>query len=231
MTGSLWHLAVAIGLFMGSHFLLSSPPLRRQFVDLLGERPFIVAYSSVALLFFVWTLLAYGDAPRVEIWVPGTGLRHLALGVMPFACIFVAAGLTTPNPTTVGADTAAVTAAGPVGILKVTRHPMMWGFALWGIAHLLANGDAASVLLFGGMTFLALVGALAIDAKKRASLGENWAAYVAATSFVPLAAVLSGRTWVSLAEIGWWRLALGLALYGLLLWNHDRLFGVGVLPL
>jgi uncharacterized membrane protein len=231
MTGSLWHLALAVGLFVGSHFLLSSPPIRRPLAGRLGERPFVAAYSTLALLLFVWVLRAYGDAPLVDVWEPGTGLRHLALAVMPFACVLVVAGLTTRNPTTVGADTRAIAARGPAGIFTVTRHPMMWGFSLWGVAHLLANGDAAGILLFGGMTVLAAAGALAIDAKKRATLGDSWAAYEAGTSFVPLAAAVGGRARVSLAEIGWWRLALGFALYALLLWGHGSLFGVAVWPL
>ena len=54
------------------------------------------------------------------------------------------------------------------GILKVTRHPMMWAFGLWALAHIAANGDLRSLLLFGSMAVLALYGTVRLDAKRRA---------------------------------------------------------------
>jgi uncharacterized membrane protein len=107
----------------------------------------------------------------------------------------------------------------------------MWGFALWGIAHLLANGDAANVLLFGGLITLALLGARHIDAKKRRSMGEAWQPFATATSFLPFAAIAAGHARFRASEIGWWRIVLGVTLYGLLVWAHPLLFGVDVWPL
>jgi uncharacterized membrane protein len=231
MTGSVWHVAIATLLFVGSHFALSSPPVRKPLVARIGERSFLGLYSVLSLVLITWTAIAYGNAPLVEVWTPPTGLRHLSLAIMPFACILVVAGLTTPNPTLAVADGRAVASRGPVGILKVTRHPMMWGFGLWGIAHLLANGDAAGMILFAGMTVLALGGAKAIDAKRDVTHEPAWEAFCDKTSYLPLAAILSGRTRVSLGEIGWWRLALGLVLYVVLLAIHGWLFGVDPWPL
>jgi uncharacterized membrane protein len=230
MSGTVWHLAAAVGLFVGSHLLLSSSPLRAPLVGMLGERLFLAIYSVISLVLLAWILIAYGETPFIEIWSPPTGLRHLSLSIMPFSCILVIAGLTTPNPTVVGAD-ASVAARGPIGILKVTRHPALWGFALWGAAHLLANGDAAGMILFGGMTFLSLVGARAIDAKKRATLGEAWETYCDQTSYLPMAALISRRTRLEVREIGYWRLALGVALYAVLLITHGWIFGVDPWPL
>ena len=231
MTGSVWHVAIATLLFVGSHFALSSPPLRRSLVATVGEKPFLVLYSLLSLVLISWASIAYGEAPVVEVWTPPTGLRHLSLTIMPFACILLVAGLTTPNPTVAAVDGRAIAARGPVGILKVTRHPMLWGFGLWGIAHLLANGDAAGMVLFGGITVLALGGARAIDAKKDVTHEPAWEAFCEKTSYWPLAAILSGRTRVSLGEIGWWRLALGIVLYVVLIMVHGWLFGVDPWPL
>ncbi len=128
------------------------------------------------------------------------------------------------------ADSGAIAGRGPVGMLKVTRHPMMWGIGLWGISHLLVRGNGAAMVLFAAMTALALLGALAIDARKRAGLGDAWTAFEAETSFVPLAAVLSRRTRVTLGEIGWWRIALGGALYGVLVFAHRWIAGIPLLP-
>jgi uncharacterized membrane protein len=167
----------------------------------------------------------------VDVFSPPIGLQHLSLLIMPFACIFLVAGLTTANPSAVGNDSKELFSTGPIGILKITRHPVMWGFGLWGIAHLLANGDVASLILFGGITLLALGGAWAQDGRKRRQFGDAWVGFTRRTSFVPFAALISRRTRMSPAEIGWWRLALGLAVYGLLLWLHPWLFGVSPLPL
>lgn len=173
MTGTVGNLALAMALFVVSHFLLSAPPIRRPLARVLGEWPFLGLYSLVALVLFAWVLFAYMDAPLVTVWTPPTALRHLSLTVMVFACILVAAGLTTPNPSLAGVESEAIAERGPVGVLKVTRHPMMWGFGFWGVTHFLANGDAAGMILFGGMTVLALGGALAIDFKKRVLSGEK----------------------------------------------------------
>lgn len=228
MTGSVGLLALSVAVFVASHIVLSAPPVRSVLRARLGTRGFQGAYSVLSLVLIVWVVMAYNDAPYVEVWQPATWGRHLALTLMLFACVFVALGLTTPSPTAVsGADGGSGLAGrGPIGILKVTRHPTMWGVVIWGVAHLFANGGAADVLLFGGMTVLALVGAYGIDVKKRASLGDAWTAFARRTSFVPFAAMIQGRTRVSLGEIGWWRLALGVALYGVLLWVHPWLFGV-----
>jgi uncharacterized membrane protein len=231
MTGSIAALALAVALFVATHLVLSHPPLRRRIVGVLGEQGFRAAYSVLALALLTWVSFAYRDAPIVDLWIPPIGLTHLSLLIMPLACILVVAGLTTPNPASLYGERAEVAARGPVGILKVTRHPMMWGVALWGVAHLLASGDWASVVLFGGLTVLALGGARAQDGKKRLQLGDAWQDYLARTSFLPFGAVVAGRTRVGLSEIGWWRIGAGIALYALLLAVHPWLFGVSSLPL
>jgi uncharacterized membrane protein len=230
MTGSVLAVALAMGLFVASHLVLSAPPLRAVLVSRMGEMQFRALYSLLALALLVWVALAYRDAPALDLWAPPIGLKHLSLLIMPIACILLVAGLTTPNPSAIGAGQPEIINAGPAGILKVTRHPVMWAFALWGIAHLLATGDVASLIVFGGITFLALAGARAQDAKKRRQLGADWEGFAQRTSFLPLAALFAKRSKLRAGEIGWWRIAVGLALFALLLWLHPWLFGVNPLP-
>jgi uncharacterized membrane protein len=224
-------LTAAVAAFVGSHFLLSSRPVRPRLVAVFGERAFLAIYSVISLALLVWAAQAYVDAPVIAVWQPPTALRHLSLTVMPLACILVAAGVTTASPAAIAADPRALAARAPVGIQKVTRHPVMWGIALWGIAHVLANGTMAGFVLFGGMTALALLGARHIDARKRLLLGHSWDRFAAATSFTPFVALAGGRTQLAFGEIGWWRIGLGLVVCAVLLWAHPALFGGDPWPL
>ena len=120
MTGSIAALALAVGLFVAAHLVLSHPPLRRRIVRVLGEQGFRAAYSVLSLALLTWVAFAYRDAPIVDLWIPPIGLVHLSLLIMPLACILVVAGLATPNPASLYGERAEVAARGPVGILKVT---------------------------------------------------------------------------------------------------------------
>lgn len=226
MTGTLWHLSAASVIFALAHMIPSHGKLRARLVAALGERPFQGLYSVLSLALIYWMIQAYGAAPEVELWSVPTGLRHLALAFMLAACLLLVAGILTPNPTLLVADCAKVAGQGPIGVLKITRHPIMWATGLWGVAHLLANGEAAVWIMFTTFTFLAIVGALHMDRRKRTSLGEVWTAYEAQTSSLPFAAVIRGRCRVSLAEIGYGRLAGGLALYAAMLYFHESVIGL-----
>jgi uncharacterized membrane protein len=102
---------------------------------------------------------------------------------------------------------------------------MMWGIALWAAAHMLARGDAASVVFFGAFLVLALTGTVLIDRRKQAAMGEDWQHFAAVTSNLPFAAVASGRNRFSSSEIGWSGPAIAIVAYALLLWLHPMLFG------
>jgi uncharacterized membrane protein len=101
----------------------------------------------------------------------------------------------------------------------------MWGIALWAAAHVLARGDAASVVFFGAFLVLALSGTLLIDRRKRAAAGDSWPQFAAVTSNLPFAAIAGGRNRFSGSEIGWMAPALALAAYAVLIWLHPVLFG------
>jgi uncharacterized membrane protein len=112
------------------------------------------------------------------------------------------------------------------GIIRVTRHPVMWAIMLWSAAHVLAIGSLQAVIFFGGLLVLAAAGTTLQDARKAKTLGEDWARFAALTSNLPFLAVAQGRNRVVWREIGWWRPAAGLAAFAALLWLHAWLFGV-----
>lgn len=215
--------------FVGGHFLLSWPPVRTRLVAVLGEKPFLGAYALVSVVFLAWAVMAYRGAPLVGMWDLGIAGGIVAAGLTPIALVLALVGLTTPNPTAVGGERVLDATQAVRGIVTITRHPFLWGVALWAVAHLAANGDAASAMLFGGMLILSLGGMLAIDQRRALRLGDAWRAFAAKTSLVPFAAAAAGRVKVDWKGIGWWRPVLGIAVYIILLFSHHWLFGVPVI--
>ena len=108
----------------------------------------------------------------------------------------------------------------------MTRHPLQASLLLWAAANVLANGDLSSLLFFGGFFVLSSWGTALIDRKRKVALGQDWEAYLRVTSTLPFAAILGGRNHFRPGEIGWWRGAVGLLLYGALIAVHPYLFGV-----
>lgn len=223
------NLLLAMACFLASHFLLSTAPIRGRLVARLGERLFLGFYSLVAIWMLVWVGFAYGGAPYVGLWGRLPGLYALPLLVMPLAVLLLVAGYTSRNPTAVQPH--------PVppgwkakGVLAITRHPILWAIGLWALAHLAAKGDVASLIFFGGIAFLALVGTLVIDAKKRRAWGDRWAIFAAGTSNLPFVAMAERRAKLKLVHLGWWRIALALVLFLLLLWLHPLAIGGSPVP-
>ena len=217
------HLALATSAFLVTHYVASTP-LRGALVESIGETPYLGAYSLVSFVTLGWMIWAYLRAPFEPLWqIPGLTLWPLV--VMPFALILLACALLTTNPTAVRQQRALQSEQPARGILRVTRHPMMSGIALWAGVHMLARGDAASLVFFGGFLLLALSGTALIDARKDDTLGEDWKRFAATTSNVPFWAIVEGRNRFSLAEIGGMKIAAGLVLYGVLIGLHPYLFG------
>jgi uncharacterized membrane protein len=104
------------------------------------------------------------------------------------------------------------------------------GVGLWSLAHVAATGDVASVLMFGTIGALGLVGALLLDAKKAARHGAEWRKFAAATSSLPFLAIAQRRQRLVVAEIGWWRLAPAALVFLIALYGHHWAFGVSPLP-
>ncbi len=148
------------------------------------------------------------------------------------ALYLVVAGLTTPSPTAAGGADLLERREAVHGVLKITRHPFMWGVALWALAHLMANGDLAALVFFGTFGALALFGPRLIDARMARSKGEAWARFEAETSWLPFRAMVGKRTSLTLREVGWWRVGLGLVVYlAILFLAHEWVIGVPLLAL
>lgn len=229
MMQGLFSLIVAGIAFCGSHVLLSSTRLRGSLRDQLGERGFLAVYSLTALVTFAWFLVAYVHAPTIILWPRQSWMALIPVVVMPLAAVLLVAGYSTPNPTAVGMERTARADDPAPGILRVTRHPVMWAIGLWAISHVIANGDLRSLVFFGGFAGLSLGGTVLIDRKKQLALGSNWSRLAEVTSNLPFAALIAGRTGMRWRDLGLLRLAAGLLLYVVLYRAHSIIAGVPVM--
>ena len=126
-------IAAAAAAFVGTHFLLSHP-LRKPIVDTVGNAAFLGTYSAVAAATLGWLALAYRAAPAgALLWPVGDGLWATATAVMLLASILLMGSLVR-NPALPNPGSPAQVPAAARGVYAVTRHPMMWSFALWGLS-------------------------------------------------------------------------------------------------
>ncbi len=228
-SATLTELFLATLAFVGGHFAISSTPLRPALAKRLGERGYVALFSILMALAMAWMIASYARAPLVVLWPQLPWARHLPLTVMPLALILVVGGLRPDNPTMVGASSQHLR-GDRLGIFAITRHPFLWGAALWAAVHLPPNGDVGSVMLMGGLLILALAGTVAIDAKTRRDHPEDWQHLKALTSNLPFAAMITKRARFTARAPEWVTLLGGFAAYALLLWLHPWLFGVSPLP-
>ena len=180
-------------LFVGSHLLLSHP-LRHGLASRLGERGFQIVYSIVAIATFIMLVQAWrGMPPEPPLWVVGDALWIAASVIVLFASVLFVGSLI-GNPALAAPGAAAAAQGAPRGVFAITRHPMMWGFALWAVAHVMVMPTEAQIILSGTIIFLALFGSAGQDGKKARLMGDAWRHWAARTSFVPFARQVNGAT-------------------------------------
>ncbi|MHB2168691.1 NnrU family protein [Alsobacter sp. R-9] len=186
MTGFL----LALLVFVVAHLVPAAPPVRSSLVALMGRGPYIVVYSAISLALLAWVVVEARRADVVMLWEPAAWQWVLAFVLMPAAAVLLVCGLWQPNPLSVSIRRG--DEPGPV--VAITRHPVLWGFLLWSLAHIPANGRLVSVILFGTMGLLSALGMPWLDRKARRRLGDaRWSQLAEGTSVVPFAALLSGR--------------------------------------
>jgi uncharacterized membrane protein len=148
-------LIIGIVIFLGTHTLTTLRGTRAGLIEKLGPGPFKGLYSLVALTGFVliiWGFHRYRAAGWIQLWTPPAWTSHLTIALMWFAFIAIA----TSNPA-------------PSRIRGWVRHPMLVGVKIWALAHLLANGDAGGMVLFGSFLAWAVYDRIAV--KRRGDFG------------------------------------------------------------
>lgn len=214
--------AAASVAFVGTHFLLSHP-WRRGLVRVIGEPAFLGLYSVVATATLLGLALAYRAAPvGTPAWTVGDGLWVGVTLVMLGAAVLLAGSLAgnpaLPDPTGRNRPPAE-----PHGVFAVTRHPMMWSFALWAVCHILVYPYARNIVVAVAVLLLALGGAAAQDHRKVRLDPAKWSGWVARTSYWPFAAILAGRA--RARSPGLSALIGGVAIWLVATWAHQPLAG------
>ena len=156
--------------FLAAHSLPSIRPVRAWLRTRLGARGYALAFSVSSLVLLAWLLSAAVRAPDVALWTPPVWAYHLSLLLAPLGTVLVVAGLIRPNPLSIGFVTGGFDPARP-GLAGITRHPVLWGFLLWAVGHVPANGDLVSVSLFTALGLFALAGFWLVDRRHRRQLG------------------------------------------------------------
>ncbi len=226
-------LIAAAAVFLAIHLLIAGTRVRDGITGAIGEGPYLGLFSLASLGAIVWLAIAYKAAQRGEdplLYDLGPGVKHLGIPVVALAFLLGVQGLFMPNPTSLRQEGSAANPDTIRGVLRITRHPFLWGVAIWSAFHLSANGDEASVIFFGTFFVLSILGTFSIDAKRRRKMGEAWAAFAAKTSNIPFAAAITGRNSLKLGESFGWRFWVAALLFVTVLFAHAHIFGVSPFP-
>ena len=162
-------------IFLLSHLIAATPAIRRRLVALLGEVLFTICYSAMSLTLFTWLIKSAQQAPYIELWPPQVWTYAITVALMPVAALLFGAGLLQPNPFSIAFVATPFDPAKP-GAVAITRHPLLWGLGLWGLAHVPANGDLTRLIRFdrhvgGGEPQAQDAGRSAMAAAGRTDLG------------------------------------------------------------
>jgi len=151
-------LVIGLLVFLGAHIFVSLRGTRADVIARIGlhvYRGVFALVSLVGLLLIVWGFAQYRAHEWIQLWSPPGFMRHITVGLMLFATIFIVAAFV------------------PSHIKTRLKHPMLAGVKTWAFAHLLSNGDLGSMLLFGA--FLAWGVYARIAAKRRGDVGSQTA--------------------------------------------------------
>jgi len=232
MNGFAWALAGFVLIHVG----ISATGLRAAIVGRIGEGVYRGLFSLVSLALLAALIHNYGvmrenlfDPLNEPLWAPPTWLHWPAVALAFFGVTLAITGVLSPGPTYAGFEKASLAKEEPArGVLRITRHPFLWGIALWAFAHLMVNGERFALMLFGALGLMVIFGARSIDRKIRARDPEAWDRFEDVTSNLPFAAITQGRNTLKLGEIGWRGWAGAVAAAGIL-YGHQMLFGVSAL--
>ena len=200
---------------VGTHFALSHP-LRAPLVGAIGEMPFRGLYSVVALACLWWMARAFRAAGGPDLGGSGD-IGWAIASVLTVVALVLFLGSLRGNPALPAPGAEQAAAKEPRGVFRITRHPMMWGFALWAISHLVLWWSWRTNIVALAILVLALVGAHLQDRKKEVLMGDAWAGWEARTSYWP--------RWSKLLSAGWILWLVAIVLWLAITYGHIHAAG------
>jgi uncharacterized membrane protein len=145
-------LIIGIIVFLGVHLLPTITDLRARLVASVGEAGYKGAFSLLSLASLILLIYGYATAPLVQLWSPPQWTRWVAIVLMLPAFIFLVAAYV------------------PGRIRERLKHPFLVAIKTWALAHLLANGDLASVILFGSFLAYAVYDRITLKHRRPSSI-------------------------------------------------------------
>lgn len=208
-------------LFLLTHALPVRPPIKPWLIARFGHTGFGLAYSVLSLGVLASLFIAANRAPQVPLWPMPAWAHWIVLAGMVPAMIILALTLGRPNPFSFGGGRSDQFDTERPELIGQMRHPVLVALGLWAGAHLIANGDLAHALMFGGFALFAVLGMGLIDRRRRREMGlARWHALHAR----------SRRAAHSLPPKTPHRLAIGLFSLCVVIFGHQWLSGVVIWP-
>jgi uncharacterized membrane protein len=210
-------------LFVVTHIGLCAGPLRSALVAKIGEWPYRGLYSLISFATLGPAAILWWQNRHLGpvLWeLPFWGERIIAGVLVLFGFFLLFQLLATPSPASM--LPAKIEAR---GVLRITRHPMNMGLAMWGLAHLLANGTVGDVAFFGSFVVVGIIGPYHLDARHTKNKGEDFGEFCKQTSVMPFSAILGRRNRFAIDELSFPLALLALIAFAMLTLFHSRFFG------
>jgi uncharacterized membrane protein len=224
MSGLGW-IAFWSAAFVITHLGMTASSIRPRLVRAMGDNAYLLVYSLISFAAFIPLTIVFfrNKHAGAMLWNLRAvePVRWLTIALVMVAVFFTAAAFVTPSP----AGLAPNAPTEPIGVLKLTRHPLFIGISIFGIAHMLINGWVGDLVYFGQFVIVGVIGAIHQDQRKLQTLGEKYRRFYSATSLMPGAALIDGRQRLGAGDLSVPALALGAILAGALIFAHPYVFG------
>ncbi len=217
-----------VGVFAGTHLVLATNPIREWILDRIGSVKFAVMFSFIAWITFGVTASYYAahrhEGPPGLGWSGTPGVSESAIVLMVLGVVLMVSIVAPSGYLESAAVVFGRHSNEPRGLERVTRHPFFVGLALYAIGHVMVASRMMGVVVFGTFAGLAVVGGLMQDRKLLADRGDEHAAYLKASSFVPFWAIVRRRQRLVVSELPWLYLVLGGGMAWGMRWLHGTSF-------
>ena len=200
-----------MGVFVLSHIAIARTGVKPALIARIGEKGYLAVYSGLSIILLGAVMRSVLTAPRALFWEAPSWSYGFAAAVSLAGFILIGVGALTPNPLSVSFRKTGFTPERP-GAIGWVRHPFIWGLTLWGAAHIPANGDWPSLVLFAGSAAFGAGGVFTVEARMKQKLGPaEWRRMTAGRGHINRQALLGAGG--------------GAALWGASLVLHPVLFG------